>query len=84
MPKAPQIRVRFSDGTSMDMPETEAVQVVTAGPGPKAEEGWTRLNPDAKPALFGKVAKVRATALKSGQQMMTFRGVLQIDGARRI
>lgn len=84
MAKVTQIRVRFSDGTSMDLPETESVQVVTAGPSETAEEGWTRINPDAKPALFGKVSKLRATALAPGQHLMTFRGVLLIDGARRI
>src|SRR5262245_56412421 len=84
MAKAPQIRLRFSDGTSMDLPEMEPVQVVTQGPSETAEEGWQRLNPDAKPAMFGKVSKVRAAALARGQHLMTFRGLLLIDGARRI
>jgi hypothetical protein len=84
MPKPPSIRVRFSDGTSMDLPENEPVQIVTAGPSEKQEEGFQRLNPDAKPALFGRVNKVRAAALARGQHLITFRGILLIDGARRV
>lgn len=84
MTKTPMIRVRFSDETSMDLPETEIVQVVTQGPSEKQEEGFTKVSGDAKPALFGKVNRVRATALQTGQHMVTFRGVLLIEGARRV
>jgi hypothetical protein len=84
MPKTPMIRVLFNDGTSMEMLENEAVQVVVQGPSDKEAEGWQRLNPDAKPAMFGKLSKVRAAALARGQHMMTFRGLLQIDVARRV
>ncbi|MDZ4869882.1 MAG: hypothetical protein SGI91_21365 [Alphaproteobacteria bacterium] len=84
MAKAPMIRVLFNDGTSMEVPENEAVQVVSQGPSETETEGWQRLNPDAKPALFGKLNKVRAAALARGQHMMTFRGLLQVDVARRV
>ena len=84
MPKAPSIRVRFSDETTMDLPENEPVQIVTAGPSKVQEEGFQRLNPGAKPAMFGRVNKVRAAALARGQHLITFRGILLIEGARRV
>ncbi|MBL8781637.1 MAG: hypothetical protein JNL06_11935 [Alphaproteobacteria bacterium] len=84
MSKTPMIRVQFSDGTSMDVPENETVQVVVQGPSETETEGSQRLNPDAKPAVFGKLSKVRAAALARGQHMKTFRGLLQIDVARRV
>ena len=84
MPKVSLIRIRFSDGTQMELPENESVQVVIDGPGDKPKDGWTRLNGDKKPALYGKANKVRAAALAQGQHMMTFRGVLLIEGARRV
>jgi hypothetical protein len=84
MSKTPMIRVLFNDGTSMEMPENEAIQVVVQGPSDKETEGWQRLNPNAKPPVFGKLGKVRAAALARGQHMMTFRGLLQIDVARRV
>ena len=84
MPKGQMIRVRLSDESTLELPENEVVQVVTAGPGEKPQEGWTRVNPDATPALFGRLAKVRAAALAQGQHLVTFRGVLQIESARRV
>jgi len=78
------IRVLFNDGTHMDLPEMESVQVVTQGPSETQSEGFQRLNGEAKPALFGKVSKMRAAALAKGQHLITFRGMLQIDVARRI
>ena len=84
MSKTSLIRIRFSDGTTMELPENESVQVVIDGPGDRPKEGWTRLNGDKTPALFGKSNKVRAAALAQGQHMMTFRGVLLIEGARRV
>lgn len=84
MSRIPSVRVRFSDGTSMDLPENDSVQVVTAGPEDKPQEGWMRINGDATPAQFGKLLKFRAAALKQGQKMLTFRGILEVEGARRI
>ena len=44
-----------------------------------------RLNPkDRKKALFGKLARVRAASLGQGQHIVTYRGILQIDNARKI
>ena len=83
MPKGQMIRVRLSDETTLELPENEVVQVVTAGPSEKPQEGWSRVNPDATPALFGRLAKVRAAALAQGQHLVTFRGVLQIESMRR-
>jgi len=83
MSKTPIMRVRLSDDTTLELPENEVVQVVTAGPGDKPQEGWQRLNADKTPALFGKVAKVRAAALTQGQHLMTYRGIFLIEGARR-
>jgi hypothetical protein len=83
MPKAQVIRVRLSDETTIELPENEVVQVVTAGPSEKAQEGWQRINADKAPALYGKLAKVRATALTPGQHLVTFRGVLTVESARR-
>ena len=82
MPKAQVIRVRLSDESTIELPENELVQVVTAGPGAKAEEGWQRIG-DNTPAVYGKLGKVRATALSPGQKMVTFRGVLTVESARR-
>lgn len=84
MVKAPSMRIHFTDGTSMDLPDTDSVQIVTAGPDATAQEGWTRLNGDSTPALYGKLMKSRAAALKQGQKLLTFRGVLEVDGARRV
>ncbi|MBP6013391.1 MAG: hypothetical protein KBA31_14295 [Alphaproteobacteria bacterium] len=84
MPKAPMIRVRLSDDTSLDLPENEVVQVVTAGPSDQAGEGFVRLNPNDKKPSFGKMAKVRAAALVQGQHIVTYRGILQIEGAKRV
>jgi hypothetical protein len=84
MPKQPMIRVRFTDETHFDLPETEFVQVVTQGPSEKQEEGFSKLPGDAKPALYGKLLRTKATALQTGQHMITFRGVLKIEGARRL
>jgi hypothetical protein len=79
------MRVRLTDETSLDLPESEFVQVVTAGPSETQEEGFVRLNPkERKKALYGKLARVRAAALKSGQHILTYRGVVQIDIARRL
>ncbi len=77
------IRVRLSDQTTLEMPENELVQVVTAGPGDAPKEGWHRLS-DKGPALFGTTSKVRAAALAAGQHIVTFRGVVQVEGARRV
>ena len=82
MPKAQVIRVRLSDETTIELPENEVVQVVTAGPGPRAQEGWQRIG-EATPAIYGKLAKVRATALTPGQNLVTFKGVLAVESARR-
>jgi hypothetical protein len=84
MTKTPLIRILFSDETQMELPENESVQVILDGPGDKPKEGWTRLNGDKTPALYGSAKKVRAAALTQGQKMMTFRGVLLIEGARRV
>lgn len=84
MPKAPMIRVRLSDETSLDLPENELVQVVSAGPSESAGEGFVRLNPNDKTPSFGKLTKVRAAALTQGQQIVTYRGILQIEGAKRV
>jgi hypothetical protein len=85
MPKAPTIRVRLTDETSLDLPENEFVQVVTAGPSERQEEGFVRLNPkERKTPLFGKLVRMRAASLTSGQHIITFRGVVQIDVARRL
>ena len=35
MSKTSLIRIRFSDGTTMELPENESVQVVIDGPGDK-------------------------------------------------
>lgn len=78
------MRILFTDGTSMDLPENDTVQVVLAGPETNPQEGWTRLNGDATPAQFGKVSKSRAASLKQGQKVQTFRGILQVEGARRM
>jgi len=83
MPKGQMIRVRLSDASTLELPENEVVQVVTEGPGEKAQEGWVRINPDEKPALYGRVAKMRAVALAQGQQLVTYRGVFAIESARR-
>ena len=83
MSKAQMIRVRFSDETTIELPENEVVQVVTAGPSETAKEGWQRIG-DKTPALFGKLAKVRATALTQGQHLVTYRGLLLIEAARRV
>jgi hypothetical protein len=80
--KAQVIRVRLTDETTLELPENEVVQVVTAGPGNKPQEGWQRIG-DKTPAIYGKVSKLRATALTPGQQLVTFRGVLTIESARR-
>lgn len=84
MAKQPSMRIHFTDGTSLDLPENDSVQVIAAGPEDKAQDGWVRLNGDATPAQFGKVLKSRAAALKQGHKVLTFRGVLQVDGARRV
>ena len=78
------MRIHFSDGTSMDLPENDSVQIVSAGPSDTAKDGWPKITGDATPALYGKLNKTRAAALTQGQHMVTFRGVLLIDGARRI
>ena len=80
--KAQVIRVRLSDETTIELPENEVVQIVTAGPGDKPQEGWQRIG-DKAPALYGKLSKVRATALTPGQHLVTFRGVLTVESARR-
>jgi hypothetical protein len=85
MPKAPTMRVRLTDETSLDLPENEFIQVVTAGPSETQEDGFVRLNPkERKKALFGKLARVRAAQLTSGQHIVTYRGILQVDTARRL
>jgi len=84
MTKLPSVRVHFTDGTSLVLPENDSVEVVLAGPEEKPQEGWMRLNGDATPAQFGKVLKSRAASLKQGHKVLTFRGVLQVDGARRV
>ena len=84
MARVPSVRIHFSDGTSMDLPENDSVQVVTAGPESAPKEGWQKLSGDATPVLYGKLNKTRAAALTQGQHMVTFRGLLLIDGARRI
>jgi len=84
MTRVSMIRVRLSDETTLELPENEVVQVVTAGPSETQKEGWQRLNADKTPALFGTLSKVRAAALSQGQHIVTFRGVLQIEAARRV
>ena len=84
MVKAPSVRIHFTDGTSMDLPENDSIQLVTAGPEGTPQEGWTRLNGDSTPAQFGKLMKSRPAVLKQGQKLLTFRGVLEVDGARRV
>ncbi len=84
MSKSPAVRIHFSDGTSMDLPENDSVQIVSAGPSDTPKDGWPKINGDATPALYGKLNKTRAAALTQGQHMVTFRGLLLIDGARRI
>lgn len=85
MPKAPMIRVRLGDETSLDLPENELVQVVTHGPSETQAEGYVRLNPkEKKKAVYGKLARVRAAALAQGQHLVTYRGILLIEAARRI
>ena len=83
MPRSPSVRIRFSDGTSLELPENDSVQVVTAGPESEPREGWQRLG-ESTPAVYGKITKSRATAVAQGQQMVTFRGILTIEGARRV
>jgi len=84
MPKAPTIRVRLSDESTLELPENELVQVVTAGPADKPQEGWQKLaTVKGKKAQYGKLAKVRAAALAQGQQLVTYRGVFEIESARR-
>lgn len=78
------MRILFTDGTSMDLPENDTIQVILAGPEATAQEGWTRLNGDATPAQFGKLTKSRAASLKQGQKVQTFRGILEVEGARRM
>ena len=84
MTKVQLIRVRLADDTTLELPENENVQVVTDGPGETQQEGWVRLNADKTPALFGKLAKVRAAALAQGQHLVTYRGILLIEAARRV
>jgi hypothetical protein len=85
MAKVPTMRVRLTDETSLDLPENELIQVVTAGPSETQEEGFVRLNPkERKTALYGKLARVRAASLAAGQHIVTYRGILQIDAARRM
>ena len=84
MARVPSVRVRFTDGTSMDLPENDSVQVVTAGPEASAQEGWQPIGTGDGPAQFAKVAKARAAALKQGQRVVTLRGVLLVEGARRL
>ena len=84
MARVPSVRIHFKDGTSLEMPENDSVQVVLAGPAETPEEGWTKISGEASPALFGKVLKSRAAALKQGHKVVTFRGVLEVDGARRV
>ena len=63
MAKAPTMRVRLTDETSLDLPENELIQVVTAGPSETQEEGFVRLNPkERKKTLYGKLARVRAAS----------------------
>lgn len=81
--KAQIIRVRLSDESTLELPETELVQVVTAGPGDKAQEGWQKIEAGKGKAQFGKVMKVRANALTQGQRLVTYRGVFEIESARR-
>ena len=84
MPKAPTIRVRLNDESTLELPENEWVQVVTAGPEDKPQDGWQKLaTGKGKKAQYGKLAKVRAAALTQGQQLVTFRGIFQIESARR-
>lgn len=78
------MRIQFTDGTSMDLPENDTVQIVTAGPGEAPQEGWVKISGDASPALFGTTAKFRAAALQQGQKVLTFRGVLEVTAARRM
>ena len=84
MARVPSMRIHFTDGTSLDLPENDSIQVVTAGPAAQPQDGWVRLGDAALPALYGKVLKSRAAALKQGHKVVTFRGVLEVDGARRI
>lgn len=84
MARVPSVRVRFTDGTSMDLPENDSVQVVTAGPEASAQEGWQQISVGDSPAQFAKVVKARAAALKQGQRVVTLRGVLLVEGARRL
>ena len=84
MARVTSVRVRFSDGTSMDLPENDSVQVILAGPEAVAQEGWQNIGGTEGPAQFAKVAKARAAALKQGQRVVTLRGILVIEGARRM
>lgn len=84
MARVPSVRVRFTDGTSMDLPEHDAVQVVMAGPESAPQDGWQQISSSDGPAQFAKVLKTRVTGLKQGQRVVTLRGVLQIEGARRM
>lgn len=84
MARVPSVRVRFTDGTSMDLPEHDSVQVVLAGPEPAPQDGWQQISSGDAPAQFAKVLKARVTGLKQGQRVVTLRGVLLVEGARRI
>ncbi len=85
MSKAPTMRVRLTDETTLDLPENEFVQVVTSGPSETQEEGYVRLNPkERNKALYGKLSRVRAASLGNGQHIVTYRGILQIETARRM
>lgn len=84
MSRVPSVRVRFTDGTSMDLPDGYAVEIITAGPESSAQDGWQNIAGKDAPAQYAKVAKARAASLKQGQRMLTLRGVLVIEGARRL
>jgi hypothetical protein len=78
------MRVRLTDKTTLELPESEMIQVVTEGPSDKPQDGWQKLAADKGPAKYAKLSKVRATALMPGQRIVTFRGVVEIESARRV
>lgn len=83
MSRFQKMRLHFSDGTNLEVAENDPLQVLQSDPGPTQEPGWHRINGEATPPLFGKLANVRAVALSPGQKVVTYRGVMTIESVKR-
>lgn len=83
MSRIQKMRLHFTDGSHLDVAENDPLQTLTSEPSAKQEPGYHRLNGTATPAEFGKLTNVRAVMLTRGQKVMTFRGLLTVEGVRR-